>query len=100
MRYAVDELKKTCSLVWRKDDFLFEEAYVAEAEESDESVGPEYDDSEGSGGSFEPDSEDEKFLRRDVTAGDPDRPSATEAIKVSFRRRCLLLRQDSGQLLS
>lgn len=75
-RYAVQEMRKKFAsdrrtlLVKRKEDMLIEEANAAEAEESDESVGGEEDgsdsDSEGSEGSFEPDSEDEKILRRET----------------------------------
>ena len=74
-RYAAEELKKKFAsdrqslLVQRKEDLLQEEANAAEEEESDESAGEDADgsdsESEGSEGSFEPDSEDEKILRRE-----------------------------------
>jgi chromodomain-helicase-DNA-binding protein 7 len=75
-RYATEEMNKKFSsdrqklLVQRKEDVLLEEANAAEAEESDESVEGDEDgsgsESDGSEGSFEPDSEDEKILRRET----------------------------------
>ena len=76
-RYAAEELKKKFAadrqrlLVQRKEDLLIEEANAAADVESDESVAGNDDDksdsdSEGSEGSFEPDSEDEAILRRET----------------------------------
>lgn len=98
-RYAVDALTKKFTsdrqslLVQRKEDLLEEEANAVEAQESDESVDTENDgsgsDSEGSEGSFEPDSEDEKILRRETGYSvkdaeefmpSPDKPDTTTEV--------------------